>query len=241
MFLFKIIGFFAGFATNEMSEKKHYLYLKDMEQQLLREENILYHHLTDNEWRRLLTTNVQELRKWTLASASFSRYIRRLEIGSRAHQRELEELITFIKGHLQELEENKLQIGQISDSSNEEISSNDFEIINKSEVDYEQTKEEWSVYLRKLENQLKIESESVKKNVIEPKIKDFHQILEVNHDASSSEIKENYKKLALTWHPDKWIGKTEAERELAEIKFKEINESYQTLSDSNSEFVFISR
>jgi hypothetical protein len=49
MFLFKIIGFFAGFTTNEMTEKKHYLYFKDMERRLLREENILYHQLTDNE------------------------------------------------------------------------------------------------------------------------------------------------------------------------------------------------
>jgi small ligand-binding sensory domain FIST len=65
-----------------------------------------------------------------------------LEIGSRAHQRELEELITFIKGHLQELEASQIQIGQISDSPNEEISDDDFEIINKSEIDYEQTKEE---------------------------------------------------------------------------------------------------
>jgi DnaJ-class molecular chaperone len=54
-------------------------------------------------------------------------------------------------------------------------------------------------------------------------------------NASQDKIRENYKKLALSWHPDKWIGKTEAEKELAEIKFKEINEAYQILYDFNSE------
>ena len=57
---------------------------------------------------------------------------------------------------------------------------------------------------------------------------DFYDILGLPRTASASEIKAAYRKLALTWHPDRHQGadKTEAER-----KFKEINEAYQVLSD----------
>jgi len=57
---------------------------------------------------------------------------------------------------------------------------------------------------------------------------DFYDILGIPRTASPTEIKAAYRKLALTWHPDRHQGvdKTEAER-----KFKEINEAYQALSD----------
>jgi hypothetical protein len=52
--------------------------------------------------------------------------------------------------------------------------------------------------LRKLENQLQIESEPIKKFGIESKKKDHHQTLELNLNASQDKIRENYKKLALS-------------------------------------------
>lgn len=57
--------------------------------------------------------------------------------------------------------------------------------------------------------------------------KNYYDILWVSQTASESEIKKAYKKLAMQYHPDrnKWDKK-------AEEKFKEINEAYQTLSDS---------
>ncbi|MAG59358.1 hypothetical protein CMO96_01025 [Candidatus Woesebacteria bacterium] len=55
---------------------------------------------------------------------------------------------------------------------------------------------------------------------------DYYEILGVKKDASASELKSAYRKLALKWHPDK---NKSAE---AEKKFKEINESYEILSDS---------
>lgn len=55
----------------------------------------------------------------------------------------------------------------------------------------------------------------------------YYDILNVNSNADANEIKKQYRKLALRWHPDKNPdSKIEAER-----KFKEISEAYEVLSD----------
>lgn len=55
---------------------------------------------------------------------------------------------------------------------------------------------------------------------------DYYKLLGVSKDASGDEIKKAYRKLALKWHPDR--NKSSE----AEEKFKEINEAYEILSDS---------
>ncbi len=55
--------------------------------------------------------------------------------------------------------------------------------------------------------------------------KDYYDILGVKRDATESEIKSAYRKLARKYHPD--VNKT---RE-AESKFKDINEAYEVLGD----------
>ncbi len=57
-------------------------------------------------------------------------------------------------------------------------------------------------------------------------MRDFYEILEINRDASVSEIKKSYKKLAKKYHPDLNQGDKEAE-----AKFKEISVAYEVLSD----------
>jgi DnaJ-class molecular chaperone len=54
----------------------------------------------------------------------------------------------------------------------------------------------------------------------------YYDTLGIHKTASESEIKKAYKKKALEYHPDrnKWDKS-------AEMKFKEVNEAYQTLSD----------
>lgn len=61
--------------------------------------------------------------------------------------------------------------------------------------------------------------------------KDYYEILGVKKDASEDEIKKNYRKLAMKYHPDRWVNGTEEEKKEAEAKFKEISEANEVLSD----------
>ena len=57
--------------------------------------------------------------------------------------------------------------------------------------------------------------------------RDYYKILGVLKSATEKEIKSAYRKLALKYHPDKNTGD-----KIAEEKFKEINEAYEILSDT---------
>ncbi|WP_292469150.1 molecular chaperone DnaJ [Methanolobus sp.] len=56
--------------------------------------------------------------------------------------------------------------------------------------------------------------------------RDYYEILGLSKDATESEIKKAYRKLAMQYHPDK------NKEEDAEAKFKEISEAYAVLSDT---------
>ena len=57
--------------------------------------------------------------------------------------------------------------------------------------------------------------------------KDYYKILGVDRKASEDDIRKAYRKLAKQYHPDHNPNNKQAEE-----RFKEINEAYQVLSDS---------
>ena len=58
------------------------------------------------------------------------------------------------------------------------------------------------------------------------KEKNYYKILGVPRNADIKQIKKEYKKLALQWHPDK-----NEDKEKAEKMFQDISEAYEVLSD----------
>ena len=62
--------------------------------------------------------------------------------------------------------------------------------------------------------------------------RDYYQVLGVGKSASDQELKAAYRKAALQWHPDRNKSKE------AESKFKEINEAYEILSNSEKKAAY---
>ena len=58
--------------------------------------------------------------------------------------------------------------------------------------------------------------------------RDYYEVLGVNKNASSAELKKAYRRLAMKFHPDRNTGDQASD---AEAKFKEAKEAYEILSD----------
>jgi curved DNA-binding protein CbpA len=63
-------------------------------------------------------------------------------------------------------------------------------------------------------------------------MKDYYSVLEVSRSATQEEIKKSYHKLAHQYHPD-FNNATERVKKLAEEKFKELQEAYNILGNSD--------
>lgn len=61
---------------------------------------------------------------------------------------------------------------------------------------------------------------------------DLYSILGVSKDASDAELKKQYRKLSLQYHPDRQTGKTDAEKKEAEEKMAQVNLAWSILGDS---------
>jgi molecular chaperone DnaJ len=56
--------------------------------------------------------------------------------------------------------------------------------------------------------------------------RDYYEVLGISKSASQDEVKKAFRKLAMQYHPDRNKASD------AESKFKEINEAYEVLGDS---------
>ena len=63
--------------------------------------------------------------------------------------------------------------------------------------------------------------------------RDYYETLGVPKNASDEEIKKSYRKLAMTYHPDRNNGSKDAEE-----KFKQITEAYDVLRDPQKRSVY---
>ncbi|KAG6011767.1 hypothetical protein E4U43_008131 [Claviceps pusilla] len=64
---------------------------------------------------------------------------------------------------------------------------------------------------------------------------DLYGLLSIDKDASQDQIKKAYRKAALKYHPDKV---PEAQRQESEVKFKEITQAYEILSDEQKRHLY---
>ena len=59
----------------------------------------------------------------------------------------------------------------------------------------------------------------------------YYSVMELPDNSSEDEVKRQYKKLAIKYHPDKNSNKSKEERDICEKKFKEISEAYEILTN----------
>lgn len=63
--------------------------------------------------------------------------------------------------------------------------------------------------------------------------RDYYEVLDLVPSCTITDVKKNYHKLALIWHPDKHLDKCEAQS-----KFTEIHEAYSVLADANKRKIY---
>ena len=59
--------------------------------------------------------------------------------------------------------------------------------------------------------------------------RDYYEVLGLARNASADDVRKAYRRLAMQYHPDK----NPDNKEEAEVRFKEISEAYEVLSDAN--------
>ena len=62
----------------------------------------------------------------------------------------------------------------------------------------------------------------------------WYEILGLTKDATDSDVKKAYRKMAVKYHPDKLIGVSEDIKNLAEEKFLAVKEAYEQIMKSRN-------
>ncbi|KAG5452210.1 DnaJ sub C member 7 [Clonorchis sinensis] len=97
---------------------------------------------------------------------------------------------------------------------------------------YDKAVEEWTAVVNMdPSDEHKQGLQMAKRELARSKEINYYKVLGVKKSASSDEIKQAYKKLALQHHPDRHTHADDATRQEQEQKFKEVGEAYSVLSD----------
>ncbi|XP_059438471.1 uncharacterized protein LOC132171224 [Corylus avellana] len=65
----------------------------------------------------------------------------------------------------------------------------------------------------------------------------YYSVLGICKDASSSDVRTAYRKLAMKWHPDRWARNPGVAGE-AKLRFQQIQEAYSVLSDQSKRLMY---
>lgn len=68
--------------------------------------------------------------------------------------------------------------------------------------------------------------------------KNYYEILGLDRAASSAEVKKAYKKLTLLYHPDKLKGENDEHKEAITLKFRQVTEAFDIISDEEKRSVY---
>ena len=100
----------------------------------------------------------------------------------------------------------------------------DADLASKKDRDYEKYHSEWTDEEIFGSRKSTISSDELREMYNKKSLPDYYSILGLTNDASSTEIKNQYRKLAKKYHPDR-------NNESTEKKMSEINKAYEVLSD----------
>lgn len=65
---------------------------------------------------------------------------------------------------------------------------------------------------------------------------DLYALLGVPKTATTRDIEKAYRKEALKWHPDKWVGASDEQQRAAEERFKALSAAKETLCENRAEY-----
>ncbi|KPA78682.1 putative chaperone protein DNAj [Leptomonas pyrrhocoris] len=67
-----------------------------------------------------------------------------------------------------------------------------------------------------------------------PSLDVYYQTLSLPSGTDATEVRKSYRAMAMKWHPDRWCGAAPAEIQLAETRFKAVQDAYEKLMQSFS-------
>jgi hypothetical protein len=144
-----IIGLGSIPFTKDLTEKQYFEMLKDMKEGVeVVETNAYFEALKNPEAKQYLSQrpSAEQIQQFFYTSLSVGRQFReRKTISQLQKQQELVDLIHYVKGHLEEIEKNRILLIENDNgesSSGHPVEEEGYEIVDKNTTVYEKAKEE---------------------------------------------------------------------------------------------------